>query len=327
MAGKLVTVFGGSGFIGRHVVRQFAAAGWRVRIAERDTRKALFLKTAGDLGQISFIPASIMNDADVAAAVAGADAVINLVGVLYQRGRRSFQALHVDGAARVAKAATTAGVTHLVHLSALGASATSASAYARSKAAGEAAVQDAFPMAVILRPSVVFGPEDGFFNMFGALAVVSPILPFFTDIVPHADGGGGPRFQPVYVGDVAAAVLGAVTELGHCAEVYELGGPRVYDMRGIMNIVNRETMRRRWVCGIPFFIAEIKAFFLQFMPKPLLTPDQIKLLKQGNVLSGQAPGLEAFGLVPTAVEGIVGNYLKRFRPLQQNKRLRFAGRG
>jgi len=326
MAAKLVTVFGGSGFIGRHVVRHFAAAGWRVRVAERDTRKAQFLKPAGDLGQVSFIPASVMDDRSVAAAVVGADAVVNLVGILYQRGHRRFEAIHVEGAARVAKAAAAAGVTHLVHISALGASSTSPSQYARSKAAGEAAVQDALPMAVILRPSVVFGPDDGFFNLFGALAAWSPVLPFFTDVVPHANGGGGPRFQPVYVSDVAAAVFCAVTQLGRCAEVYELAGPRVYDMREIMQIVNRETMRRRWICGIPFFIATLKSFVLQFLPKPLLTPDQVKLLKQGNVASGQLPGLEAFGLTATAVEGVVGGYLKRFRPLQQNKRLRFAGR-
>jgi NADH dehydrogenase len=324
---KHVTIFGGSGFIGRHVVRQFAAAGWRIRIAERDIRKAQFLKPAGHLGQISFVPVSIMDDAGVAAAVAGADAVINLVGVLYQRGRRSFQTMHVDCAARVARAAAQAGVTNLVHVSALGASPDSPSTYARSKAAGEAAVREAFPMAVIIRPCVVFGPEDRFFNLFGLLAQISPVLPFFTDIVPHADGGGGPHFQPVYVGDVATAIFKSVTEPGHCAETFELAGPRVYDMREIMRIVCRETMRRRWIWGIPFFVAQIKAFFLQFMPgTPLLTPDQVTLLKLNNVCHGGLPGFEAFGIRPEAVEGIVGSYLKRFRPVQQTKRLRLAGR-
>jgi NADH dehydrogenase len=326
MASKLVTIFGGSGFIGRHVVRQFAGAGWRVRIAERDTRKAQFLKLAGALGQISFMPASIMSDTDVAAAVAGADAVVNTVGVLYSRGSRSFAALHVEGAERVAKAAAHAGVASLVHISALGASDTSPSAYARSKAAGEAAVRAAFPLAVILRPSVVFGPEDHFFNMFGKMALVAPALPFFTDIVPHAAGGGGPRFQPVYVGDVATAVFRAINELGHAAETYELAGPRVYDMREIMQIVCRETMRRRWICGVPFAVAQVLSYVLQFLPTPLLTPDQVKQLKLGNVAAGQAPGLAAFGITPTAAEGIVGSYLKRFRPVQQNKRLRFARR-
>ena len=326
MTGKLVTVFGGSGFIGRNVVRQFAAAGWRVRVAERDTRKAQFLKPAGDLGQISFIPVSVADDTGVAAAVNGADAVVNLVGVLYQRGRRTFEALHVDGAGRVARACTAAGVPTLVHVSALGADGDSPSAYARSKAAGEDAVHEGFPMAVILRPSVVFGPEDGFFNLFGWLAMVSPILPYFTDIVPRTEGGGGPRFQPVSVGDVATAVYRAATQRGHGAEIYELGGPRVYDMREIMTMICRETMRPRWVMGIPFIVASIAAFFLQFLPRPLLTPDQIKLLKQGNVLSGTLPGLEAFSIAPTAAEGVVGSYLKRFRPIQQGKRLRLAPR-
>jgi NADH dehydrogenase len=324
MAAKLVTVFGGSGFIGRYVVRQFAAAGWRVRIAERDIRKAQFLRTAGDLGQISFMPASIMSDADVAAAVAGADAVINLVGILFSRGARSFEAIHVDGAARVAKAAAEAGVSHLVHISAAGASETSNSAYARSKHAGEMVVRMMFPGATILRPSVVFGQEDGFFNLFGLIASISPVLPYFTDVVPHSAGGGGPRFQPVYVGDVATAVFRSVTEDGHAGETYQLGGPRIYDMRAIVKIVNEETMRRRAIWGLPFIVAQVMAFFMQFLPRPLLTPDQVKLLRQGNVITGPVRGLEAFGITPTAAEGIVGGYLKRFRPVQQTKRLRLA---
>jgi NADH dehydrogenase len=322
--GRLVTIFGGSGFVGRHAVRRFAAAGWRVRVAVRDTRAAAFLKPAGDLGQIALVPASIADDAAVAAAVAGADAVVNGVGILYERGARTFQAIHVDGAARIARAAAAAGAQHLVHLSALGADAASPSRYARSKAAGEAAVQQAFPTATILRPSVVFGPEDGFFNLFGRIAQLSPVLPFFTDVVPHAEGGGGPKFQPVYVGDVVEAVFAAVAVPGHAGETYELGGPRVYDMREILRIVNRETMRNRWIVGLPFIVAEIEALFLQFLPTPLLTPDQVRLLKLGNVLGGARPGLSDFGIAPTAVEGIVGSYLKRFRPVQQNKRLRLS---
>jgi NADH dehydrogenase len=326
MADRLVTIFGGSGFIGRHIVRRFAAAGWRVRIAVRDTRKATFLKPAGDLGQISLVPVSVADDAGVATAVHGADAVIYAVGVLYERGRRTFNALHVDGPARVARAAAAAGASHFVHLSALGAAADSPSSYARSKAAGEAAVQEAFPTATILRPSVVFGPEDGFFNLFGSLAQKFPVLPFFTDIVPHAPGGGGPKFQPVYVGDVAQAAFAAVTVPGHAGELYELVGPRVYDMREILEIVNRETMRRRWIIGMPFLVARAQAMVLQFLPQPLLTPDQVTLLKLGNVGTGRLPGLDAFGIPPTAVEGIVGNYLKRFRPVQQTKRLRVSPR-
>jgi NADH dehydrogenase len=324
MTEKLVTIFGGSGFIGRHLVRKFAAAGWRVRVAVRDTRAAMFLKPAGDLGQISLIPTSIRDDASVAAAVHGAQAVINSVGVLYERGARTFEAIHVEGAARIAKAAAAAGVTHLLHLSALGADPGSPSAYARSKAAGEGAVLDAFPTATILRPSVVFGPEDGFFNLFGRLAQLSPVLPFFTDIVPHADGGGGPKFQPVYVGDVVDAAFEAITVPGYAGDLYELGGPRVYDMREILRIVNHETMRKRWIIGVPFLVAQIQSYFLQYLPTPLLTPDQVKLLKLGNVLKGGKPGLAEFGIEPTAVEGVVGSYLKRFRPVQQTKRLRLS---
>lgn len=326
MTEKLVTIFGGSGFIGRHVVRKFAAAGWRVRIAVRDTRAAAFLKPAGDLGQISLTPTSIRDDASVAAAVQGADAVINCVGILYERGARTFDAIHVDGARRIAKAAAAAGAGHLVHVSALGCDAGSPSAYARSKAAGEAAVQDAFPTATILRPSVVFGPEDGFFNLFGRLAQLFPVLPFFTDIVPHVQGGGGSKFQPVYVGDVGEAVLQSVTVSGHCGDTYELVGPRVYDMREILQILNHETMRRRWIIGVPYIVAQVQAFFLQYLPTPLLTPDQVKLLKLGNVAHGGKPGLEDFGITPSAVEGIVGSYLKRFRPVQQTKRLRLSPR-
>ncbi len=326
MAEKLITVFGGSGFIGRHLVRHLARDGWRVRVAVRDIAKAAFLKPAGDLGQISLLPTSILDPASVAAAVQGADAVVNLVGVLYQRGKRSFDAIHVKGAANVARAAAAAGVKHLVHLSALGADAQSPSKYARSKAAGEQAVREAFPGATILRPSVVFGPEDGFFNLFGWLAQVSPVLPFFTSGAPHAAGGGGSRFQPVFVGDVVTAVAQSATLETHAGKTYELAGPRPYDMREIMNIVSRETHRRRWVVGLPYAIAYIQAFFLQLLPKPLLTPDQVTQLKLGSVATGRTPGIEAFGIKPTTVEVIVPTYLKRFRPVQQNKRLRLQPR-
>ena len=326
MTGKLVTVFGGSGFIGRHVVRHLAARGWRVRLAVRDTEQAGFLRPAGNLGQISAVPTTITNDASVAAAVKGADAVINLVGILYERGKRSFQALHVDGARRIATAAKAAGASHLIHVSALGADAASPSKYARSKAAGEAAVHGAFPGATIFRPSVVFGTEDRFFNLFGAMAQISPVLPYFTNTVPHAPGGGGSKFQPVYVGDVAEAIAGAVDGEAHSGRTYELSGPKVYDMQEILQIVNRETLRKRQIWGMPYVIARIQAAFLQFLPTPLLTPDQVKLLKLGSVASGRAPGLEAFGIAPTPVELIVPTYLKRFRPVQQTKKIRSAGK-
>lgn len=319
---KLVTIFGGSGFIGRHLVRRLAAQGWRVRVAVRDTEKATFLKVAGRVGQISLVPTSISNEASVKKAVQGADAVVNLVGILYEKGKRSFSSVHERGSEIVAKAAAEAGAEHLVHMSALGADRASPSKYAQSKAAGEEAVKAAFSNVTILRPSVVFGPEDGFFNLFGKLMQIFPVVPFFTNIVPHAEGGGGPKFQPVYVGDVVAAISQSLLGDTHAGKTYELAGPRIYTMREILQIVDRETQRERWIIGVPFFVAKIQAFFLQVLPKPLITPDQVKQLEIGSVPSGALPGLDAFGVAPTAAEGILPTYLKRFRVLQQTKKLR-----
>ncbi|MEQ9112317.1 MAG: complex I NDUFA9 subunit family protein [Rhodospirillaceae bacterium] len=326
MKNRLVTVFGGSGFVGRYIVQRLAAAGARVRVAVRDTEEADFLKTCGDLGQISFIPASITSDTEVNRAVVGADFVVNCVGILFERGARSFTAIHVDGAARVAKAAKAAGAQRFVQLSALGADAESKSAYARSKAAGEQAVLAAFPEATLLRPSVIFGPEDGFFNMFAELARMSPVLPYFTSIVPHAEGGGGTKFQPVYVGDVAAAAVSALTENGYQSKTYELVGPTVYTMREILEMICRYTDRSTWIVGLPFWVARIQAVFLQLLPTPLLTPDQVKLLRVDNIADGSKPGLEAFGITPETAESIVPTYLRRFRPYQQLKKIRFNAR-
>jgi len=335
MTQKLAVVFGGSGFIGRNVVRQLAVAGWRVRIAVRDTQKAQFLKPAGDVGQISFAPTSVTDPQSVAAAVQGADAVINLVGVLFEFGKRTFQAVHVDAAATVAAAAAKAGATTFIHMSALGADENSNSAYARSKAQGEAAVRAAFPKATIFRPSVVFGTEDSFFNLYGLVAQTLPVLPFFTNANPHAPEGGGANFQPVYVGDVASAIVQAVTDERHAGQTYELGGARVYSMRDIVELVNQETMRKRKVIGLPYVFAVPGAyvgaairwalhFALKISVNMMILPtlDQLKLLKAGNVLSGKMPGLEAFGIQPTVPETIVPTYLKRFRAVQQNKKIR-----
>ena len=338
MADKLITIFGGSGFVGRNLVRQMAVQGWRVRVAVRDIRKAHFLKPAGDLGQITLVPASVTDPGSVAAAVAGADAVVSLVGILYESKRRTFEAIHVGGAENIARAAMAAGVRRLVHVSALGANANSPSAYARSKAAGERAVASAFPSATIMRPNVVFGTEDGFFNRFGDLAQKLPFLPFFTDTIPHLPGGGGSKFQPVYVGDVVAAIVAAVNDPGHLGKTYELVGPRTYDMREVMQIVNRETMRGRPIIGLPYALAATAAGLLDFARKlvekippvslgaPMLTADQVVQLRLGSLASGRLPGLEAFGIAPTAAEVIVPTYLKRFRPIQQTKRLRLQHR-
>ncbi len=322
MNNRLVTVYGGSGFVGRYIVRRMAAAGARVRVAVRDTEKAYFLKTCGDLGQVSLIPTSIASDAEVARAAEGADWVISTVGVLFERGKRTFEAIHVAGAERVAKAAAATGATRLVHLSALGADPESQSAYARSKADGEKAVMAAFPNATLLRPSVIFGPEDDFFNRFADLGRITRTMPYFTDVNPHAEGGGGTKFQPVYVTDVAKAAERVLADESHSGRIYELGGPTVYDMRTLFEMINHHTDRQAMILGLPFLLGRMMAFWFQFWPKPLLTPDQLKLLATDNVLTGSAPGLADLDLDATTVESIVPTYLRRFRPYQQQKKLR-----
>ncbi|MGE5766815.1 MAG: complex I NDUFA9 subunit family protein, partial [Bacteroidota bacterium] len=240
------------------------------------------------------------------AAVSGADAVVNLVGVLFEGGRQRFQAVHAEGAGTVASAAAAAGVESLVHISALGAAADSASAYARSKAAGEAAVREAFPEAVILRPSVVFGPEDDFFNRFAEMTRFSPALPLV--------GGGGTRFQPVYVGDVARAVVRALTDPGCSGKVYELGGPRVYTFKEILELLLETIGRRRLLVSLPFGLARLQATFLELLPQPPLTRDQVALLRSDNVVSPGALSLGDLGIEPTAPEAVIPTYLDRFRP-------------
>ncbi len=326
MTQKLVTIFGGSGFIGRYLVRHLAAQGWRIRVAVRDTQAAAFLKPAGNVGQITLVPCTISDPASVAAALKDSDAVVNLVGVMYDRAPRGFDAMHVTGAETVAKAATAAGVERLLHVSAMGADADSPSAYAQSKAAGEETVRAAFPKATIFRPCVVFGTEDGFFNRFGRMAQLLPFIVLFTDTNPHDATASGAKFQPVYVGDVVEAMAQALAGDGHAGKTYELAGPRAYAMREIVALVNRETQRNRLVLGVPYIIAEFAAFFLQLLPTPLLTPDQVKLLKLGNLPSGKKPGLAVFGITPTTVEVVVPTYLKRYRPVQQTKKLRLQAR-
>jgi len=325
MANRLAVVFGGSGFIGRHLVQRLAAEGWRVRVAVRDPEGAAFLKPLGDVGQVVPVFADVTKDASVTAAVQGAELVVNLVGVLYQRGKQSFKAIHEDAAGRIAAAATAAGAKRLIHLSALGADANSASAYASSKAAGEAAVLAAFPAATILRPSVVFGPEDSFFNGFVEMSTYTPVLPVFVadgfkpkfcgKIPCGIDlyGSGGTKFQPVYVGDVAQAVINAVASDATCGKVFELGGPTVYSFKQLLELALKAAGRCRLIVPKPFFAAKIVAFFTQFMPKPLLTPDQVKLLAKDNVVSQGAPGLAELGISPTAAEVILPTYLSRFK--------------
>ena len=306
MAARVVTVFGGSGFIGRHLIGRLAKQGWVVRVAVRRPSHAGYLKPMGDVGQITPIRAPLQDPIAVESAVAGADAAINLVGILYERGRQNFTALHARGAQTVAAAAAAAGVERLVQVSALGADLHATADYARSKGAGEAAVRTAFPGAVILRPSVAFGPEDGFFNRFAQIARISPFLPLI--------GGGHTRFQPVYVGDVAEAIAKAVLDPACAGRTYELGGPHVYSFKELMELLLREIHRRRLLVPWPFALAEMQAMFFELLPVPPLTRDQVRLLRNDSVVSEGALTLADLGITPTSVEVILPTYLDRYRP-------------
>lgn len=300
---RLVTIFGGSGFLGRHLVRRLAAEGDRVRIAVRDPEGAHFLKPAGNVGQIVAVPANIRHEGSVKAAVAGADVVVNLIGRISPGGRNTLDAVHVKGAGTIAAAAKAAGAKALVHVSALGADPESRSPYLRTKGAGEAAMREAFPGAVILRPSLVFGPEDRFFNRFATMTGYGPALP----VIGHAN------FQPVYVGDVAEAILRGLNDPALAGKTFTLGGPRVYAMQQILQMVLAYTARDRALIPVAQILVQIQAFFLQFVPGKPLTPDQLRLLTSDNVVPDGAPGLAALGINPTAAEVIVPTYLARFR--------------
>jgi uncharacterized protein YbjT (DUF2867 family) len=300
----LVTVFGGGGFIGRHIVQRLAAAGHSIRIAGRDTERAARLCTMGGVGQITPIAASITDEASSARAVAGADIVINLVGILFESRAGDFQRIQAEGAGRVARLAAAAGAKQFLHLSAIGADAGSPSLYAQTKAAGEAAVLAAFPSAIILRPSVVFGPDDQFFNRFAGLAAMLPFMPVVA---------GETRFQPVYVGDVADAAMAALADPAAAGKVFELGGPRVMSMRQVLRYILDVTGRRRPMIALPEGFVRLQARLGELLPTPPLTRDQLILLGKDNVVSPNALGFQALGIEPKAVEAIVPAYLARFR--------------
>lgn len=314
----LVTVFGGSGFLGRYVVRALAKRDYRIRVGVRRPELAGHLQPLGKVGQIHAVQVNLRHPASVRAAMRGSDVAVNLVGILTKSGQQTFDAVVAKGAATVAETTAAAGA-RLVHVSAIGADPASASAYARAKASGEKAVLAAVPSATILRPSVMFGPEDQFTNRFAALALMSPMLPLI--------GGGATRMQPVYVGDVAAAVADAVDGRTKAGAVYELGGPDVLSMREIMQIILRVIERERMLVPLPFAIARLKAMFLQFAPGPLkLTPDQVALLRTDNVVSNTATAagltLQGLGIAPDSMEAVVPQYLWRFRKAGQ-----FAAKG
>ena len=305
---RLVTVFGGSGFVGRHVVRALARQGYRVRIAVRRPDLAGHLQPMGAVGQIHAVQANIRDRASIERAITGSFAVINLVGILFETGRQKFDAVQAAGAGVVAEAAAAAGVAHFVHQSAIGADAQSSSAYGRSKAEGEANVLKAFRGAVILRPSIIFGPEDTFFNRFAAMARLSPVIPLV---------GADTLFQPVFVGDVAAAALAAIEGKAKPGKTYELGGPETASFRDLIARMLRIIERKRLIVTLPFALARFQAAFLQLMPKPLLTTDQVRLLEHDNVVSAKAVSsgrtLRDLGVEPRAMEAILPGYLYRFR--------------
>ena len=310
----LIAIYGGSGFIGRHVVRALAKTGARMRIAVRRPELAGFLQPLGGVGQIIPVQANVRYPDSLLAAANGADAVINLVGILSPSGRQTFKTVQDEGARHVAEAASAAEAKAFVHMSAIGADANSRSIYARTKAAGEAAVKEIIPDAVILRPSVVFGPDDEFFNRFAALARLFPALPLI--------GGGRTRFQPVFVGDVAKAALAALTGKAQASAMYELGGPEILSMKEVMERVLTYTMRKRMLVPLPFPLAKLQGAILQLLPNPPLTLDQVRLLEKDNVVSEAAKRdrrtLEGLGIVdPVAVEAVVPDYLEQYRPKGQ----------
>jgi uncharacterized protein YbjT (DUF2867 family) len=298
-------VLGGSGFIGRYVIKRLAARGDVIAVGCRDAEQAKFLKPFGDVGQIEPLNVSIGDETLLPAFLAGNDTLVNCVGILQEKRPQTFDLLHHTGPARLARFAREAGVEHFVHLSAIGADSRSSSTYARTKAAGEEAVRDAFPTVTILRPSVVFGPEDQFFNRFATVAMFSPVLPLI--------GGGETRFQPVYVGDVADAVVKCLDDPAAAGRLYELGGPKIYTFRELLELLLNEIGRKRWLVDIPFGLAAAQARVMSILPNPPLTPDQVELLKRDNVVSSGAMNLASLGIAPTAAEVILPTYLDRFR--------------
>ncbi len=311
---KLVTIYGGSGFVGRYIARRMAKAGWRVRVAVRRPNEAMFVRTYGVVGQVEPVLCNIRDDASVALVMQGADAVVNCVGVLAESGKNSFDAVQAEGPERIARLAKEAGISRMLHISAIGADLESDSDYARTKAEGEAGVIKHLPDAVILRPSIVFGPEDEFFNRFASMARLGPVLPVV---------GADTRFQPVYVDDVAqAAVLGVE---GKARGIYELGGPVTMNFRELMQLMLEVIRRRRLILNIPFFAARLMAFGFDMLEKltlglvknGMITRDQVKNLRRDNVVSEGVQGFDALGISPVAMVSVLPEYLWRFRPSGQ----------
>ena len=328
MGRRIATVFGGSGFLGRHIVKRLAAQGYTVRAAVRDVENAMHLKPNGNPGQIILQACNVRNPEMVADAVQGADVVINATGILWQWSKQTFGSVHVDGASNIAGACSDAGIENFVHISALGADEKSESEYGRTKAAGEKAVLDEYPGATILRPSIIFGPNDGFFNKFAGVMRFTPALPVIgSPLIPEVKfengeldinlyGDGGAKLQPVYVGDVADAVMNCIDNTDAKGKTYELGGPEVMSFMGVMKRLLKHTERKRFLAPVAYPFAKILGGIIGFLPKPLLTGDQITMLQAGSVVSKGALTLEDLGVEPTLADVILPTYLKRFKSLK-----------
>jgi len=314
---KLAVVIGGSGFVGRHVVRELAKRGWRVRVGVRRPHLAMHLKPLGVVGQIQLTQVNIRHQSSIANALHGADAVINLAGVLHQKNGQKFQAVQSTGATNVAVACAQAGIDRLIHVSAIGADAGSDSLYAQTKGEGENATRQHVPTATILRPSIIFGPEDQFFNRFAAMAQIAPVLPMI--------GGGKTKFQPVYVDDVADVICTCLTDVTTAGRVFELGGPTIYSFRELMELMLKEIRSRRLLLPVPFFAASLMGFGGEIVGsfpfiEPFLTRDQVKLLENDNVVSGDENGtgtIADLGITPRSVEAILPSYMLRYRKYGQ----------
>ena len=328
MPRHVITVFGGSGFIGRHLIKRLAKQGTQIRIATRDTEAANFLKPMGEIGQIIPLPTNCNNTDSIYRALNGANQVVNLIGIISETRKDQFEKVHVETAQNIAHAAAQANVNTLIHVSALGASLDSESVYARTKAAGEIAVENAFKDAIIVRPSAVFGKEDHFFNMLASLARFTPIMPVFgcqnitsfkffdlkTSGTTNFDGDGGTLMQPVYVADVADAIVKILERPENSKRIYELGGPKVYSFRSMTEMVLKESGRPRLLVPVPFTLAKIAAWILELFPNPLITRDQLTLLKSDNIISGEFPSFSDLSINPAAVEAMLPTYLREYRP-------------
>ncbi|WP_044214941.1 complex I NDUFA9 subunit family protein [Candidatus Endolissoclinum faulkneri] len=306
MHGKIVTVFGASGFIGRSVVYKLAKCGARINSVCRNIEKAKFLKTMGVVGQITLTSLDVTSSKAIAQAMKGASIVINLIGILNQSRCNNFNAVHCTAPKKIAKTAKLLGVKAVLHVSAIGADPQSSSEYARSKFAGEECVRSAFPEAIILRPSIVFGNDDSFFNKFASMAQFLPVLPLI--------GGGKSMFQPVYVIDLAEAIIAALNTPAAYGQTYELGGPAIYSLRDLIEIILKETNRKVSLIKLPFWLSSLKASLLELAPNPILTRDQVELLKMDNVVSCGAKTFNDLFINPTPIEIIIPSYLNKYRP-------------